>query len=1344
MENPHRRQGSRRWICERRKEVALGKLKSLAVILALGSNGAGLLAAPWGDVPASAGRPQPPVPPVEYVKAGAKLFNAGDKAKAAQYLNAANDYRDMLSKEEQTILDSYLSAMGKATAAAPVASAKVDTAVQQTQAVAPAVSRSAETADTKQKSRWLLKSAREDIRQGNFDDAAAKVAQARALNVTYTLFDDTPDRVEEVLEKARPAVAASSGAHDKKAAKDKLKMARQLIASGKPEQAEAVALDVESWKLDFGMFEDSPKKVVAAARAIKQRDQLRKSGVKGQVNLGVYDALVQEARTLAGQGKLVEAEGKARQALALNVAPPLDAPRAEDVLHDITVAKASGKMVVDSAVAKVSADQPTALVAPAAGADLTPPPAPIADPAPIEAAPGIAKLAESGEAKAANAGEQLLDQSKAMLASGNFEAAKAAAEKAKAGGFGVEAQADDLIAQIALAAQNGSVAMYEAALDALRKGDSGRAKALLTEIAAVPGIEEGMSQKVQDLLLKLSSNDAQGAKEEAAKPADMNMVAAQKLNAEVGTKVAEARRYLETDPGKSIGLLEETLKAVNAAEAPEAVKRTMVRRVEVAIELAKKEKADFDVKMADVNARAEIERKRLRILEADKAKQGEVEALMKQASDAYTNGKLEEAEMFAKRAVEIDPNNLAATAMSWKARTERHFKRSMTNEANKEEGFLSAMHSVDEAMIVDPAISERGIAFPKDFKDLTINRRELMARLEPRKDARTLAIEKKMTDDVTFDFNKQPISEVISFMENYTGLNIEIDPKALAEEGFTPDTPVSLSVSKIKLRKALELLLRQLNLTYTIDEEVVLITSPQSGAAKTYSVQYYVGDLVKPVNTEPGLNGEKGASDKADEGVGMTGLGLMGENASTNGMRVVKGDRPQADISPIIQMITTSVAPGTWKVVDPTTQKDITQAYALGFQGEPGGLGGAADLEGQALPVGSIYPYFLGLSLIVRHTNEVHDEIADLLKQLRRMQDIQVTIEARFITLSDVFAESIGVDFDFNVQSDVYGPKSSFALEQTGGTGGTGGQFYPAGGGGGGTGGGGTGGTGSTATPYLVNSYLDHSLGNRTPLTVGVSGPSTGGLPQFTSNLGMPFLQGSYPTSTNDASGNGATFGVAFLSDLEMYLFVNAAQTDKRSNIVQSPKVTTFNGSAAFIQSTQNIPFVANYIPIVGPGSVAYQPVISQVPEGVQLMVTPVVSHDRRYVRLSINPTFITFRQFESFSLPGGAVGGGGLGGGATTTTPTTLQLPITTLFTIGTVVTVPDGGTVLLGGVKLLSETRNEAGVPILAKTPYINRLFRNIGISRDTRSLMIMVTPKIILLEEEEEKLGIPTISL
>ena len=70
---------------------------------------------------------------------------------------------------------------------------------------------------------------------------------------------------------------------------------------------------------------------------------------------------------------------------------------------------------------------------------------------------------------------------------------------------------------------------------------------------------------------------------------------------------------------------------------------------------------------------------------------------------------------------------------------------------------------------------------------------------------------------------------------------------------------------------------------------------------------------------------------------------------------------------------------------------------------------------------------------------------------------------------------------------------------------------------------------------------------------------------------------------------------------------------------------------------------------------------------------------------------------------------------------------------------TVADGGTVLLGGIKRLSEGRNEFGVPLLSKVPYINRLFKNVSIGRNTNSLMMMVTPRIIIQEEEEERLGI-----
>ncbi|MBM3968809.1 MAG: type II and III secretion system protein [Planctomycetes bacterium] len=116
------------------------------------------------------------------------------------------------------------------------------------------------------------------------------------------------------------------------------------------------------------------------------------------------------------------------------------------------------------------------------------------------------------------------------------------------------------------------------------------------------------------------------------------------------------------------------------------------------------------------------------------------------------------------------------------------------------------------------------------------------------------------------------------------------------------------------------------------------------------------------------------------------------------------------------------------------------------------------------------------------------------------------------------------------------------------------------------------------------------------------------------------------------------------------------------------------------------------------------------------------------------------------FGGGGGGFGGGGGGqqgqGGfqAAGAGEITVQQPVVSQTNILTTVAVPDGGTVLLGGVKRLSESRNMAGVPILNKIPYLSRLFKNTGVGRETQSLMMMVTPRIVILEEEEELLGIP----
>lgn len=77
-------------------------------------------------------------------------------------------------------------------------------------------------------------------------------------------------------------------------------------------------------------------------------------------------------------------------------------------------------------------------------------------------------------------------------------------------------------------------------------------------------------------------------------------------------------------------------------------------------------------------------------------------------------------------------------------------------------------------------------------------------------------------------------------------------------------------------------------------------------------------------------------------------------------------DASVADFDTLIDLITSTVSPDTWDEV-----------------------GGA----------GAIEPFPTTLSLVVSQTQEVHEQIAELLAQLRKLQDVQVTIEAKFIRM---------------------------------------------------------------------------------------------------------------------------------------------------------------------------------------------------------------------------------------------------------------------------------------------------------------------------------------------------------
>src|SRR5271165_2909178 len=145
-----RHQGCRRLSSWRRKEVALGRLSTLTVILIIGAWGAATEGAPPDDAissPAKAARKPPPVPPIKYLEAGSRLFNSGNFELAAKYLNAAQMYRDQLQQDEQTMLDAYLKELSKVRASTAAGSTATDGAGPAKTAASPAMTPAAVQAD---------------------------------------------------------------------------------------------------------------------------------------------------------------------------------------------------------------------------------------------------------------------------------------------------------------------------------------------------------------------------------------------------------------------------------------------------------------------------------------------------------------------------------------------------------------------------------------------------------------------------------------------------------------------------------------------------------------------------------------------------------------------------------------------------------------------------------------------------------------------------------------------------------------------------------------------------------------------------------------------------------------------------------------------------------------------------------------------------------------------------------------------------------------------------------------------------------------------------------------------
>ncbi len=105
-------------------------------------------------------------------------------------------------------------------------------------------------------------------------------------------------------------------------------------------------------------------------------------------------------------------------------------------------------------------------------------------------------------------------------------------------------------------------------------------------------------------------------------------------------------------------------------------------------------------------------------------------------------------------------------------------------------------------------------------------------------------IEEALHEPSDFDFAEMSLQKVADTIAKKHGINVMIDARALGDVGLASDLPITLRLADVSLLSGLNFMLHQMDLTWTIHDEVLLITTPEEAENMLITKVYDVADLV--------------------------------------------------------------------------------------------------------------------------------------------------------------------------------------------------------------------------------------------------------------------------------------------------------------------------------------------------------------------------------------------------------------------------------------------------------------------------------------------------------------------
>ncbi len=635
-----------------------------------------------------------------------------------------------------------------------------------------------------------------------------------------------------------------------------------------------------------------------------------------------------------------------------------------------------------------------------------------------------------------------------------------------------------------------------------------------------------------------------------------------------------------------------------------------------------------------------------------------IKSLFKQALVNMDEKKYQRAEDLCNEILQIDPKFVMAKDLKEDALRARHRKAYRDFLREKIERWKRTIEDIDEALI--PYDEGRLVRYPDMQRWQEKSKREKLGQIEEVKeiDPAILAIQNKLdTLKIDLDFTDANLYDILDFIREFAKINIDIAPE-VKSEGIA-DKTITFQMKGLPLKNVLKLLLRQYSLDYNFDNQVLVVTKPELAEGKPVLEVHDVRDLLRTIPDFPGPDIQIALG--TEEGVSAA---------------FAESEQKSAITAEALQdLIKGNIAPTSWE------ERGDQVSIALTGNGQ----------------------------LLVVHTPAVQGEIRKFLSNLRSFTGAMVSIEARFVAVTDDFLQDIGVEFRGGAEPD------------------------------------------GTSQPLLnINKGGGVSIDDEGVLIPGAGGGSAlnpfGGIfdDQVRSDVYdmrfrtfYSFLNPSKGFSQDFRIGgrlaNQGGIGLHFevFEGIQWSMVLRALEKSQKGTVVSAPRVTAFNTQRAHVLVADQQAYIKDFDVEIATNSVAYDPIVGVVQSGLVLDVRPIISNDRKYITLELRPavanlvqpirTTIVAQTFDIFGILHTVV----------------IQLPELQIQRAQTTVRLPDRGTVIIAGLKNVLDRDLQAETPFLAKIPLLSFLFSRKAKTDEKQNLVILVTAEIIDLAEREDKL-------